>query len=132
LIRAALLAGLLLFAGPALAEDWWQSVLGPYQGPVMNGGKLQQLDTEFFTDAAGNLVGRYHVEDEPPFDGELTDFRQEGPLAGSFTWHDRFGEGSVHVEFDPDRGRFTGSWGEDTPQPDLIFNGYRLRPSPGS
>jgi hypothetical protein len=125
--RTALLAALLL-CGPARADDWWQSVLGGYQGPVLNDGRIEQMDTEFSVDAGGRLVGHYHVEDTPPFDGELSDFHADGPLSGSFTWHDRYGQGIVHLEFDPVRGRFLGNWGTDIPQGGLIFNGYRIRP----
>jgi hypothetical protein len=125
--RALLL--LALFAAPAAAdESWLASVLGPYEGPVLNAGRLQHLSTRFELDTNGHLVGHYHVDDTPPFDGELTDFQPDGDMQGTFIWHDPYGEGVVHVRFEPDHGRFFGRWGADTPLPDNVFDGFRYRP----
>lgn len=104
------------------------AVTGPYEGPVMNSGRLEHLSTHFELDATGHLIGHYHVDDVPPFDGELTDFKPEGENLGSFIWHDPYGQGVVHVRFDPDHGRFFGRWGGDTPMPENVFDGFRSRP----
>jgi hypothetical protein len=127
-MRAALLL-LLLFCTPAAAQDtWFSNVLGPYEGPVRNAGQIEHLTTRFELDAAGHLIGHYHVEDDPPFDGELTDFVPDGDQQGTFIWQDRFGSGVVHVRFDPEHSRFTGRWGLESPLPDNVFNGFRIRP----
>ena len=129
LSRLALALVILLFCGRAgVADDAWSEVLGHYAGPVWNDERIEDLATEFFRDGEGNLVGRYHVEGDPPFDGELTDFQQDGPNSGIFVWHDRFGEGVVKIVFDPAHGRFTGLWGDDQPVRGHVFNGMRIRP----
>jgi hypothetical protein len=125
--RALLL--LALATQPALADDnWMPSVLGPYEGPVMNSGKIENLSTRFELDAEGHLIGHYHVDDVPPFDGDLTDFKPDGEAQGTFTWHDPYGQGVVHVRFDPDHGRFLGRWGTNAPTPENVFDGFRFRP----
>ncbi len=130
-VRVLLL--LLAFAWPVhAAEDWVQDVLGDYRGPVLNNGRIEQVWTDFELDAAGHLTGHYHVDDPDPFDGALTDFHADGEYSGSFTWHDRYGAGTVHIVFDPDHGRFTGRWGTDNPLPGYVFNGYRAGPRVGS
>jgi len=124
---------LLLCLGPAAAEEGWMpSVVGAYQGPVLNAGRIQPLSTSFQLDEAGHLVGHYHVEDTPPFDGELTDFRPDGERQGNFVWRDPFGEGVVHIRFEPERGRFFGLWGADFPIPNNVFDGFRVRVPPTS
>jgi hypothetical protein len=126
MMRAALLLALL--AAPAQAEEpWVASVLGPYDGPVMNAGQEEHLTTRFELDPSGHLIGHYHVDDVPPFDGELTDFKPDGDAEGDFTWHDPYGEGVVHIRFDPAHGRFFGRWGFEMPLPMNVFNGFRTR-----
>jgi hypothetical protein len=117
-----------VFTAARAQDTWMDSVLGPYEGPVLNAGKIQHLTTHFELDASGRLIGHYHVEDNPPFDGELTDFQPDGESQGTFTWHDPFGHGVVHIRFDPDHARFIGRWGLDQPWPDNVFNGFRVRP----
>jgi hypothetical protein len=109
-------------------EAWEATVLGPYDGPVMNAGRREHLATRFEFDSAGHLIGHYHVDDVPPFDGELTDFRPDGDAEGDFTWRDPYGQGVVHIRFDPEHGRFFGRWGIETPLPQNIFDGFRTRP----
>jgi hypothetical protein len=124
-----LLVLLLLATLPAYADDnWMSSVTGPYEGPVMNSGRMEHLSTNFELDAAGHLIGHYHVDDVPPFDGELTEFTPDGEMQGRFKWHDPYGQGVVHVRFDPDHGRFFGRWGGDAPMPGNVFDGFRYRP----
>jgi hypothetical protein len=127
-MKLALLWLLLSVVPAAAADSWFGQVLGPYEGPVRNAGEIQHLTTRFELDAAGHLIGHYHVEDDPPFDGELTDFAPDGELQGTFIWQDRFGSGVVHIRFEPEHGRFTGRWGPESPWPDNIFNGFRIRP----
>ena len=128
MLRAALVLLLLLARPPGAEENPLSGVLGSYQGPVLNAGQIQQLATDFEFDAGGKLVGHYLVEDNPPFEGDLTDFVPDGPTSGTFTWRDRFGHGVVHIRFEPDRDRFLGAWGDDMPLADHIFDGYRIRP----
>ncbi|HEY2131880.1 MAG TPA: hypothetical protein VGH36_02725 [Acetobacteraceae bacterium] len=116
----------------AAAQDWMQDVLGAYEGPVLNDGQIERGATTFGIDAAGQLTGHYRIDDPSPFEGELTDFREDAPYSGSFTWHDRYGEGIVHIVFDPDHGRFLGLWGASQPLEGHIFNGYRDAPHVGS
>jgi hypothetical protein len=124
----ALLVALALLAVPISGSpDWLQDVLGPYVGPVLNDGVRQTLATEFNLDEQGHLVGHYHVADDPPFDGELSDFRNDGDHSGLFTWTDRYGHGVVHVHFLPAEGRFVGEWGNTVPIEGQIFCGHRLR-----
>ena len=121
---------MVLAALPASALDacFAQSV-GPWSGPVWNGGGLQHMDTTFRLGSDGTLVGTYHVYDTLPFDGSLTDFHQTGRCEADLTWYDRYGTGTVHIQFEPNVGRFLGLWGDKTPFPGLLFNGYRRAPS---
>jgi hypothetical protein len=113
-------------APPACAPD----IIGPWTGQVLDGGRIKELRTQFST-RSGKLTGAYHVEDaDGGYDGTLSDFTPSGPCAGEFLWHDRHGTGVVHVEFRPDRDRFDGSWGDNTPLEDHIFTGRRYRPAP--
>jgi len=106
--------------------------VGPWRGPVLNGSGIEDMVTTFSLGADGRLVGRYHIEDAVPFDGTLNDFRETGPCAGDFHWHDFDGSGTVHIQFQPEQGRFLGRWGLDWPGPGHVFNGYRNRPPPVS
>ena len=114
-------------APPPCAPD----LVGPWTGKVWDQGRFKELRTRFSTES-GELTGSYHVEDEEGdgYDGTLTDFTPSAPCAGSFHWHDRYGEGVVQVEFRPDRDRFDGEWGLETPLKNHIFNGRRFRPVP--
>jgi hypothetical protein len=96
---------------------------------VLNRQGIEEMVTSFSVGADGRLVGNYHVEDGVPLDGTLTDFRQTGPCASEFRWHDRDGSGTVHIRFQPELGRFLGRWGLDRPAAGNVFNGYRIRPS---
>jgi hypothetical protein len=116
----------------AAAQDWMQDVLGAYEGPVLNDGQIERGATTFDIDAGGHLIGQYRIEDPSPFEGELTDFHEDAPYSGSFIWHDRYGEGIVHIVFDPEHGRFLGLWGASQPLEGHIFNGYREAPRVGS
>ena len=115
-----------LAAPPACAPE----IVGPWTGKVWDQGRYKVLRTDFST-RSGELTGIYHVEEEEGgYDGTLTDFTPSGPCAGTFHWHDRFGDGVVQVDFRPDRDRFDGEWGSDKPLKDYIFNGRRIRPVP--
>jgi hypothetical protein len=127
-----LLLVLVLIRPAVAADDWVQDVLGAYQGPVLNGSGIERMVTEFGLDSAGQLTGHYHVDDVPPFDGELTDFHEDAPYRASFIWHDRYGEGVVHIHFDPEHGRFLGLWGDTEPLAGHILTGYRVGPRVGS
>jgi len=115
-------------APPACAPE----IVGGWTGKVLDGGAIKELHTQFST-SSGELTGTYHVEDsDGGYDGTLTDFTRTGPCAGSFLWHDRNGSGVVRVDFRPDRDRFDGEWGIETPLMGHIFTGRRFRPTPVS
>jgi hypothetical protein len=128
-----LLVALALLTIPiSAAADWLQDVLGPYVGPVLNDGVRQTMQTVFSLDDQGHLIGHYHVADDPPFDGELTDFIDDGNHGGLFTWSDRYGEGVVQVHFLPAEGRFVGEWGTLAPVAGQVFCGHRFKAPPTS
>ncbi len=116
-------------APPACAPD----IVGPWNGQVLDEGRIKQLRTRFST-SSGALTGTYRVEDAngDSYDGTLTDFTPTGPCEGRFLWHDRHGTGVVGVAFHPERDRFDGKWGNDVPLDNQIFTGYRSRPVPVS
>jgi hypothetical protein len=119
----------LVAAPPAMALDaCLADSTGPWRGPVWNGAGLQTMDTTFQVGAGGALVGRYRIHDFVPFDGTLTEMRQTGDCEADFVWNDRDGTGLVHIRFEPDLGRFLGTWGIKDPVPGLKFNGYRTGP----
>ena len=98
----------------------------------MDAGQIKELHTQFSI-RTGKLTGTYHVDDaDGGYDGTLTDFTKSGACSGQFLWHDRNGTGMVRIEFRPDRDRFDGEWGDDTPLKDHIFTGRRYRPVPVS
>jgi len=110
----------------ALALDaCFADAVGIWRGPVLNGSGIEIMTTSFSLDTEGRLAGWYHIEDTVPLDGTLTDFRQAGHCAAEFVWQDRDGSGTVHIDFQPELGRFLGRWGLDRPAPDNVFNGYR-------
>ena len=111
---------------PAMAlDECFQRSVGSWRGPVANDGQLQSMDTEFHLDAEGQLAGGYHIADPVTFDGTLSGFHPTGHCEADFTWTDRYGTGTVHIRFEPDQGRFTGTWGFGWPIPGNIFNGNR-------
>jgi hypothetical protein len=115
---------------PAFAlEACFAGSLGPWRGPVWNGRSLQVMETEYEPGPDGTLVGHYRIHDDIPFDGTLSDFRRIGDCEAEFTWTDRDGTGLVHIRFEPQLGRFIGSWGRAEPEPSLVFNGYRIGPN---
>jgi hypothetical protein len=126
-IVAILLA--LSAAPPALAlEACFSQSIGSWRGPVWNRLGLQNMDSDFEIAPDGTLLGHYRIHDAVAFDGTLTDFRQTGACEADFVWHDRDGSGVVHIRFEPELGRFIGTWGDTAPNPALVFNGYRFRP----
>ncbi len=113
---ACAVAALLLIA--AGSPDWAGSAAGTYYGRTRNAGMMQCERTDFSV-AGGVLQGRYHVEDEDPFDGILTGFVPDPPgdhpFSGTFTWIDRYGTGVQWISFAPDFQSFTGLWGDTRP-----------------
>jgi len=105
-------------------------IVGPWTGKVLDDGRIKGLRTDFST-RSGALTGTYHVEDaDGGYDGTLTDFTPSGPCSGQFLWHDRHGTGVVQLDFHPERDRFDGQWGEETPFEVQVFTGRRYRPVP--
>ena len=133
LFKCVALAALLLASSldvraspPACAPD----IVGPWTGQLWDRGEIKELRTNFSI-RSGELTGTYHVEDDDGgYDGTLTGFQPSGPCAGSFQWHDRDGDGVVRVDFRPERDRFDGEWGRDSPLKDHVFTGRRSRPVP--
>ena len=133
LILLPLIAGVIVPARQAVAlSACYADALGTWRGPVLNGSGVEDMITTFSLGPDGRLVGRYHIEDAVPFDGTLNDFRETGPCEGDFRWHDLDGSGTVHIQFQPEQGRFLGRWGLDWPGRGHVFNGYRNRPPPVS
>ena len=125
-LLASFIPASVLAAPPACAPD----IVGPWTGKVLDQGVVKELRTRFSTQT-GELTGSYHVvEDGGGYDGTLTDFTPSGSCSGRFLWHDRNGTGVVWVDFRPERDRFDGEWGEDSPLQGHIFTGRRFRPVP--
>ena len=106
----------------------WLTSGNIWRGPVWNGPGLQVMDTDFSFGPDGSLTGHYHVFDTDPFDGTLTDFQPTGHCEANFVWTDRYGTGTVHIRFEPEIGRFIGTWGGQGMAPTLEFDGFRKRP----
>jgi len=118
LILLPLIAGVIVPTRQALAlSACYADAVGTWRGPVLNGSGVEDMITTFSLGADGRLVGRYHIEDAVPFDGTLSNYRETGPCAGDFRWHDLDGSGSgtVHIQFQPEQGRFLGRWRTDQP-----------------
>jgi hypothetical protein len=127
LVRVAAILALVCLARPALALDaCFTDSFGLWRGPVYNGPGIQTMETEFHAQPDGTLAGGYHVHDTTAFDGSLTGFKQTGNCEAEFTWKDRYGTGVVHIRFEPELGRFLGYWGLVSPNPGLVFDGYRV------
>jgi len=134
LILLPLIAGVIVPTRQALAlSACYADSVGAWRGLVLNGSGVEDMVTTFALGADGRrLVGRYHIENAVPFDGTLSNFRETGPCAGDFRWHDLDGSGTVHIQFQPEQGRFLGRWSTDQPGGEHTFNGYRDRPPPVS
>ncbi len=110
--------------GPSAAPGWAAAVVGQYAGRVLNAGRMQCHRTVLSLQG-GQLVGHYWIDDDTPFEGELTGFVPDasgasgGGHAGTFTWTDRFGTGHEYLAFAPDGSGFRGFWGGAQP---LITN----------
>jgi len=128
-VTVLLLAGAGVPALHALAQsDCYSDVVGTWRGPVLNGLGIEDMTTSFSIGSDGRLAGTYHIEDDVPLDGTLTNFRETGPCSGEFRWRDRDGSGTVRILFQPQLGRFVGRWGLDPAAPSNVFDGYRRRP----
>jgi hypothetical protein len=116
-------------ASPASAAgDCFATSVGAWRGPVWNGSGLEVMETEFHAGPDGALAGRYRIHDGVPFDGTLSAFHQTGTCEADFVWRDRDGTGVVHIRFEPELGRFIGTWGSTQAATDLVFDGYRFGP----
>jgi hypothetical protein len=114
------IAGVIVPTRQALAlSACYADAVGTWRGPVLNGSRGEDMITTFSLSADGRLVGRYHIEDAVPFDGTLCNFRETGPCAGDFRWHNLDGSGTVHIQFQPEQGRFLGRWRTDHPVEDM-------------
>ena len=112
LILLPLIAGVIVPTRQALAlSACYADAVGRWRGPVLNGSGVEDMITTFALGADGRLVGRYHIEDAVPFDGTLSNFRETGLCAGDFRCHDLDGSGTVHIQFQPEQGRFLGRAG---------------------
>ncbi len=123
--RAIGLAALLaILAGSAHAQGWVERAVGDYVGRDHNVGQLQ-CETVTFSLRGGALVGHYRIEDDPPFEGDLTNFVPQGEGTGLFTWTDRDGTGVRFIRFAHDFSSFFSLWGRTAPDPHET--GYGLR-----
>jgi hypothetical protein len=127
--RLVIVLAVMCGASPAFALDaCFTESVGPWRGPVFNEGRFETMDSEFRAEPDGTLSGTYRMHGSSDFDGKLTGFRQTGPCEVDFIWTDDFGKGLVHIRFQPENGRFIGSWGIDMPVPSWTFDGYRAAP----
>lgn len=124
LVSAALAWAGLVPAFAADAPPWADQVVGLYIGRDHNVGELQCEQIEFSL-RDGSLVARYRIEDDPPFEGELTYLGAEGDTGGRFLWSDRDGSGIRVIHFARDFATFWSAWG--IVAPDARLTGYGLR-----
>ena len=95
---------------------WVAQMVGRFAGTVLNAGKMECHYTTFSLQD-GHLVGHYRIQDDEPFEGELTNFVPGGEGRGTFTWTDRYGVGVEFVIFAADYSSFTGAWGNSSIDP---------------
>ncbi len=128
--RLLLALALAALAHPAFALDpCFADSAGSWRGSVLDSGVRKLLDTEYFVAPDDTLVGRYHVFGDDPYDGVLTGFHATAECEADFVWQDRYGQGVVHVRFEPEQGRFLGAWGTIAPFFGHYFNGFRRGPA---
>ncbi|MBY0550715.1 MAG: hypothetical protein K2W95_25775 [Candidatus Obscuribacterales bacterium] len=90
---------------------------GVFTGYLTQGSvrKRFPVTTTFAVDN-GSVSGRYLVENSDVIEGEPTEYEGKLVLSRcngetlSFEWQDRYGHGTLHVMFEPNRESFHGQW----------------------
>lgn len=114
-LRLALLAAALLAAGPAAAEEpWWSRVPDTYDGEVYSGSGFAAGSTEFSPGETG-LAGRYSFTERngTVIEGTLDRCGSPEPFVLLCRWSDRYGSGSLAIDFDETLQRFDALWWAD-------------------
>lgn len=115
ILRLALLAAVWLAAAPATAETpWWSQVPDTYDGEIYSGSGYAAGSTEFSSGEKG-LTGRYGFteRDGTVIEGTLDHCASPEPFVLLCRWTDRYGSGSLAIDFDESLQRFDALWWAD-------------------
>lgn len=115
ILPLALLAVVLLATSPAPAETpWWSRVPDVYDGEIYSGSGYAAGSTEFSPGEAGP-TGRYGFteRDGTVIEGTLDLCRSPEPFVLLCRWTDRYGSGSLAIDFDESLQRFDALWWAD-------------------
>jgi hypothetical protein len=101
----------------AISADWPRCVEGTFVGEIEAVGEKLKSDTRLNVhDATVEGIHAFSYKDEL-VEGTLSSSALIPPLSITFRWKDKFGTGSLLVEFSGDCSEFTGKWkseGTDT------------------
>lgn len=97
-------------------------IIGHYHG-LCDG---RDIWTDLSVDDGGQLVGKYHQKTDGGYQGTLSDCEMLNNRAFLFTWHDKYGVGSLKVLFDKNYSGFEGRWNtRNSGGGDLSWSGVR-------
>jgi hypothetical protein len=97
----------------AISDDWPRCVEGTFVGEIEAVGEQLKSETRLNVhDAMVEGTYAFTYKDEL-VEGTLSSSALIPPLSITFRWKDKFGTGSLLVEFSGDCSEFTGKWKSD-------------------
>ncbi len=95
-------------------KGWPHQIAGSYKGNILTGQTVWPGVTTFAVADDGAITGTYELDENgPAVTGELSDFRETGPLQLACKWKDKSGVGDFTLKFAEDLKSFKGSWSND-------------------
>jgi len=105
----------------AACVGWHGGAAGHYLGEVQSQGP-KAIDT-WLEETPTGLAGSYVLhEPEREVPGTLEALGDEDCHVALFRWTDLYGTGIARLRFYPAQHCFEGSWGRETPNPQLIWH----------
>lgn len=114
-------------AAPGEPLEWFHWATGTYRSDIRSSGELLKGDTTFEINQLGDLAGRYTFEERDTLvEGILFPCTARStPPRVSCVWSDKYGTGTLDVQFEDDFRSFYGSWQADGQPEKLEWNGRR-------
>lgn len=118
----------LLLAGSCIADDNFASKLvGNYEGEIWSNGPNPGR-TIFSIDSNENISAVYSFQGFSNLEkGTLKNCKKK-PQKGRLicTWQDKYGSGTLDINFSNDYGSFSGHWGMGSSSVEYSWNGERV------
>lgn len=101
---------------------------GRYCGQLLSSGSLVDVETSLHVDTQGHIAGTYRFEDDGTTTiGALSEVGTSHGRKRTLRWFDKYGMGSLTIQFDVGYDRFEGLWAPQDALPTYTWNGGDCR-----